>query len=106
MTTINEARVLAALLAGRTPLSLPGLASVTHLEVKMIRKSLASLTSSGLVEQTGTEPEQTWKLTTLARRLLETAIGRAALDVPAMERHVTVGMTIEEFSGGGPGAGS
>ncbi|WP_194819839.1 hypothetical protein [Nocardia sp. XZ_19_385] len=95
MTTINEGRVLAALHAGGTPLSVQGMEAITHLEGKVVRKSLASLARSGLVEQTDTEPEQTWKLTARARRWLETAIGRAAVDVPSVR-------TGTSLSGPGP----
>ncbi|MEV0251749.1 hypothetical protein AB0H76_34530 [Nocardia sp. NPDC050712] len=85
MTTINEGRVLAALHAGSQPLCMRGFESVTHLDTKVIRKALASLIRSGLVEQTGAGPEQNWALTDRARRWLKTAIGRASVDVPAMD---------------------
>ncbi|MEU8895675.1 hypothetical protein [Nocardia sp. NPDC048505] len=91
MTTINEGRVLAALHAGTTPLTVPGFESVTHLDVKVIRKALTSLTASGLIEPTGTAPEPSWELTDRARRWLETAIGRASLDVPAIAPPIPAG---------------
>ncbi|MFB8005778.1 helix-turn-helix domain-containing protein [Nocardia sp. NPDC056000] len=84
MTTINEGRVLASLNAGTTPLSLRGLETETQLSTPVIRRSLATLIRSGLVEQADGPPQRSWQLSARARRWLDTTIGRAALDVPAI----------------------
>ncbi|MEV0766222.1 hypothetical protein [Nocardia sp. NPDC050435] len=81
-TTINEGRVLAALHARSSPLSLQGFVEVTELEVKPLRKALSALTCSGLIEARDSVEEPVWALTARARRWLETSLGRAVLDVP------------------------
>ncbi|MEU8901231.1 hypothetical protein AB0C65_35560 [Nocardia sp. NPDC048505] len=65
-----------------SPLSVDGLQATSRLEVKPIRKAVASLTSAGLITPLATGPEPMWALTDRARRWLETSLGRAALDVP------------------------
>ncbi|MFF2555290.1 hypothetical protein ACFVUS_30095 [Nocardia sp. NPDC058058] len=82
MTTINEGRVLASLNSSTTPLTMQGFETGTQLSAKVIRRSLATLIRSGLVEQADGPPQRSWQLSARARRWLDTAIGRAALDVP------------------------
>ncbi|MEU0541195.1 hypothetical protein ABZ319_15115 [Nocardia sp. NPDC005978] len=81
MTTINEVRVMAALHVCAAPLSLRDLETETGASIRVTRKTLAALMRSGLIEQ-ATAPEPRWQLSARGRRWVDTAVGRAALDVP------------------------
>ncbi|MGV9411778.1 MarR family transcriptional regulator [Nocardia sp. NPDC003693] len=83
MTAVNEVRVLAALHVRATPLTVHDLATETGTSPRAVRKSLAALSRSGLVEQTTQDPR--WRLSLRGRRWVKTAIGRAALDLPSPE---------------------